>query len=117
LARGVKRIRVRTGNLQSFAGGMQIRLSTTMTDRQMTPRLTNYRVSDLETDAPLETLELHVLARAYYAAWLAVHGVAPQKRHPLPMFNTAFEFGAPPATPAQVDGKHVRQLAGGSAAR
>ena len=79
---------------------MQICLSTTMTDRQMTPRLTNYRVSDLETGAPLETLELHVLARAYYAAWLAVHGIAPQKWHPLPMLNAAFEFGEPPAMPA-----------------
>ncbi len=95
---------------------MQIRLST-MKDRQMTPRLTNYRVSDLETGAPLETLELHVLARAYYAAWLAVHGVAPQNRHPLPMLHAAFEFDEPPAAPAPGDGKHVRQPAAGSAAR
>lgn len=58
----------------------------------MTRHLMNYRVSDLRTRAPLDTLELHVLARAYYAAWLAVHGVTPESRHPMPMFNASFEF-------------------------
>ena len=55
----------------------------------------NYRVFDLETRAPLDTLELHVLARAYYAAWEAVHGFAPEGRHPLPMLNVTFEFDDP----------------------
>jgi len=52
----------------------------------------DYRVFDLETRAPLDTLELHVLARAYYAAWRAVHGTKPEGRHPMPMFNVFFEF-------------------------
>jgi hypothetical protein len=52
----------------------------------------DYRVFDLETRAPLDTLELHVLARAYYAAWRAVHGTTPESQHPLPMFNAYFEF-------------------------
>jgi hypothetical protein len=59
----------------------------------------DYRVFDLETRAPLDTLELHVLARAYYAAWRAVHGITPEGRHPLPMFNVFFEFDASSATP------------------
>lgn len=52
----------------------------------------NYRVFDLKTRVPLDTLELHVLARAYHAAWRAVHGFTPERQHPLPMLNVALEF-------------------------
>lgn len=55
----------------------------------------NYRVFDPETRAPLDTLELHVLARAYYAAWQAVHGFAPERQHQLPMLNVTFEYSDP----------------------
>jgi hypothetical protein len=68
----------------------------------------DYRVFDLETRAPLDTLELHVLARAYYAAWRAVHGATPEGRHPLPMFNVYFEFDASSARSLQ-KGNDARQ--------
>ena len=58
----------------------------------------NYRVFDLESGVPLDTMELHVLARAYYAAWRTVHGTTPESRHPMPMFNVYFVFEASPAT-------------------
>jgi hypothetical protein len=61
----------------------------------------DYRVFDLESRAALDTLELHVLARAYYAAWRAVYGTPPESRHPMPMFNVYFDFEAPPAMPLQ----------------
>ena len=63
--------------------------------RQGMHQVMNYRVFDPETRAPLDTLELHVLARAYYAAWQAVYGFAPEDRHPLPMLNVAFEYSDP----------------------
>lgn len=52
----------------------------------------DYRVFALESNAALDTLELHVLARAYHAAWRVVYGKPPQGRHPMPMFNVFFEF-------------------------
>lgn len=68
--------------------------------RQMPHHLMDYRVFDLESRAPLDTLELHVLARAYYAAWRAVHGAEPERRHPMPMFNAFFDFDDSPASPS-----------------
>jgi hypothetical protein len=61
----------------------------------------DYRVFDLKSRAPLDTLELHVLARAYYAAWRAVHGTTPESRHPMPMLNAFFDFNASPTEPLQ----------------
>ena len=52
----------------------------------------NYQVLDLKTTMPVDTLELHVLARAYYAAWRVIHGVAPEGRHPLPALNVSFNY-------------------------
>lgn len=52
----------------------------------------DYRVFDLKSHAPIDTLELYVLARAYAAAWRVVHGAPPENRHPMPMFNVVFEF-------------------------
>lgn len=54
----------------------------------------NYRLYDLKTRAPLDTLELHVLARAYFAAWRAVHGTLPEGPHPLPMLRSVVEYGS-----------------------
>lgn len=53
----------------------------------------NYQVLDLKTKTPLDTLELHVLARAYFAAWRVVHGEAPEGRHPLPALNATIVWG------------------------
>jgi hypothetical protein len=61
----------------------------------------DYRVFDLKSSAPLDTLELHVLARAYFAAWRAVHRTTPESRHPMPMFNAFFDFYAPPMMSAR----------------
>ena len=61
----------------------------------------DYRVFALESNAALDTLELHVLARAYYAAWRVVYGKPPQGRHPMPMFNVFFDFDASSAMPVQ----------------
>ena len=77
----------------------------------------DYRVFDLETRAPLDMLELHVLARAYYAAWRAVHGSAPENRHPMPMFNVCFDFEASPAKPLQHDDTAGQAVVAGSTAR
>jgi hypothetical protein len=74
-----------------------------------------YRVFDLETRAPLDTLELHVLARAYYAAWRAVHGTTPESRHPMPMFNAFFDFDDSHARPLRRGDNTARQVAAGSA--
>ena len=61
----------------------------------------NYRVFALESNAALDTLELHVLARAYCAAWRVVYGKPPQGRHPMPMFNVFFDFDDSSAMPLQ----------------
>lgn len=74
----------------------------------------HYRVFDLTSSAALDTLELHVLARAYYAAWRAVHGAPPEDRHPMPMFNALFDFGASPAMAAQGNDGAAHTVAAGS---
>lgn len=62
----------------------------------MTSHFMTYRVFAIDSGAALDTLELHVLARAYHAAWRAIHGAAPVSRHSLPMLNAMFDFDAPP---------------------
>lgn len=64
----------------------------------------NYRVFHLESGAALDTLELHVLARAYHAAWRAVFGSVPENRHPMPVFNIVFDFGTDSGLPFATDG-------------
>lgn len=80
---------------------MQTRYLQLLRHRQTTHHLMNYRVLDPNSNEPLDTLELHVLARAYYAAWRAVHGTTPKSRHPMPMFNVFFDFDASSAMPLQ----------------
>lgn len=53
----------------------------------------NYQVLHMKTAMPLDTLELHVLARAYSAAWQVIHGAAPEGWHPLPALSASIEFG------------------------
>ena len=52
----------------------------------------HYRILDLTTGEPLDTLALHVLARAYYAAWLAIHDRAPESRHPMPALRVVIDY-------------------------
>ena len=51
-----------------------------------------YRLLDTRTGAPLDMLELHVLARAYYAAWRVVHGPEPEGLHPMPALNALIDY-------------------------
>lgn len=39
-------------------------------------------------------IELHVLARAYWSAWIALHSEPPVGWHRLPDLGLAIEFGA-----------------------
>ncbi|HTL26776.1 MAG TPA: hypothetical protein VL280_09185 [Burkholderiales bacterium] len=41
-------------------------------------------------------IELHVLARAYRAAWIAMHSEPPAGRHRLADLGLAIDFGAVP---------------------
>ena len=52
----------------------------------------DYQVLDIRTGRPVETLELHVIARAYFAAWKAVHGAPPLRRHPLPGLGIEIDY-------------------------
>jgi hypothetical protein len=51
-----------------------------------------YSVSGME---PLDTLELHVLARAYRAAWRSMYACDPEERHIIPGLDVMIVFGAP----------------------
>lgn len=63
-----------------------------------------YRIFKLGKREPLDELELHVLARAYYAAWQCMHGSAPVREHVMPRLGLLIDFGAPaPAFPANGD--------------
>ena len=42
---------------------------------------------------PDERIELHVLARAYFAAWVILHGAPPQGRHWLKMLGVELVYG------------------------
>lgn len=77
----------------------------------------NYRILGQQNHALLDTLELHVLARAYYAAWRVIHGMAPEGRHPMPVFNVFFDFDAFPAMPLQRRDSAAQSVAAGSMTR
>jgi len=55
----------------------------------------DYQVVDAKTGEPLDVLELHVLARAYYAAWRVVRGPEPEGRHSIPTLHTNIDFNRP----------------------
>ena len=46
-------------------------------------------------------IELHVLARAYRAAWIALHSEPPTGWHRLADLGLAIDFGEPRRKPAQ----------------
>ena len=54
----------------------------------------DYKVVDMRTGAPLDLLDLHVLARAYYAAWRVVHGPEPKGKHPMPTLHVLIDYGS-----------------------
>ena len=55
------------------------------------PRYAIYSVSDME---PLDTVELHVLARAYRAAWRSMHARDPEDRHVIAGLDVMIVFDA-----------------------
>ena len=58
----------------------------------------DYRVLNTRTGEMLDTLELHVLARAYHAAWRAVHDATPEGWHQLPALSVLIDFDWPAGT-------------------
>jgi hypothetical protein len=55
----------------------------------------NYRIFRLGTREPMDELELHVLAKAYYAAWQCVHGRVPVREHIMPRLGLLIDFSPP----------------------
>lgn len=51
-----------------------------------------YRIMNRTTREQLDAIELHVLARAYYAAWRHMHQKAPLDEHALPALNLVIEY-------------------------
>ncbi len=45
---------------------------------------------------PLDTIEMHVLARAYRAAWRSLHARDPVSRHVIESLGVMIVFGARP---------------------
>lgn len=58
----------------------------------------NYRIFRLGSREPMDELELHVMAKAYYAAWQCVHGRAPVREHIMPRLGLLIDFGPPAPT-------------------
>jgi hypothetical protein len=44
---------------------------------------------------PLDTIEMHVLARAYRAAWRSLHAREPVSRHVIESLDVMIVFGNP----------------------
>jgi hypothetical protein len=53
-----------------------------------------YRLYSSSTGEPCDTLEMHVLARAYRAAWRAAHACEPAHCHTLPGLDLLIQFDA-----------------------
>ena len=56
---------------------------------------------------PLDTLEMHVLARAYRAAWRSLHACDPVSRHVIESLDVMFVFGNQPHTGPAANKAHV----------
>jgi hypothetical protein len=54
----------------------------------------NYQILKQSTGEPLGALELHVLARAYHAAWRRIYGSEPIRGHTIPSLDVLIDFGA-----------------------
>lgn len=52
----------------------------------------NYRILRHTTREPLDGLEFHVLARAYYAAWRYAHGCEPLREHVIADLDLLIDF-------------------------
>lgn len=52
----------------------------------------NYRIMKTHTFERIDALELHLLARAYYAAWKRVHDSEPIHEHAIPSLNLLIYF-------------------------
>ena len=59
------------------------------------PEHSIYSWSSME---PLDTLEMHVLARAYRAAWRSLHARDPVSRHIIESLDVMIVFGKPAAS-------------------
>jgi hypothetical protein len=69
------------------------------------PEHSIYSWSSME---PLDTLEMHVLARAYRAAWRSLHARDPVSRHVIVSLDVMIVFGnQPPPGPAANKTLHV----------
>lgn len=55
----------------------------------------DYRLFRLCDSEPIETLEGLVLARAYEAAWRALHLCEPVGQHVIQSLGVAIDFGSP----------------------
>jgi hypothetical protein len=51
-----------------------------------------YRLYSNSTGEPFDTVEMHVLAKAYRAAWRAVHGSEPAHCHILTGLDLLIDF-------------------------
>ena len=60
----------------------------------------NYRTFKKSSRKRLDALELHLLARAYYAAWWRVHNSEPILEHAIPSLDLLIDFE--PVTPRAV---------------
>jgi hypothetical protein len=56
----------------------------------------NYRVMKRGSYEHLDAIELHLLARAYCAAWKRLHGSEPIHEHVLPSLDLVIYFVAAP---------------------
>lgn len=52
-----------------------------------------HRIVKQSTGEPLDALELHVLAKAYYAAWRRLNGSEPIHEHAIPSLDVLIDFG------------------------
>lgn len=64
-------------------------MTRTPTFDASSPPYSIYSVSGME---PLDTLELHVLARAYRAAWRALYARDPEDRHVIANLDVVIIF-------------------------
>ena len=55
---------------------------------------------------PLDTLEMHVLARAYRAAWRSLHARDPVSRHVIESLDVMIVFGNRPHTGPAANNAH-----------